>query len=65
MPTSTFDWFVLKDPEKTFTGPFRWLDLTCSAQDGYWPEGIVFINRQTGKTLIYRDGQLLADGQQA
>ena len=64
MAATNFDWDVLIDPERTFTGPFRWLDLIKSAHDGFWPEGIVFIHRQTGKTITYRDGQLLAVGQQ-
>ncbi len=64
MPTSTFDWVVLNDPERTFTGPFRWLDLTKSAHDGFWPEGIVFKHRQTGQTVTYKDGRLIDNNQQ-
>jgi hypothetical protein len=61
MPATTFDWEVLKDPEKTFTGPFRWIDLVLSARDQAWPDGIVFRNRFTGEIKTYRNGQLSAD----
>ena len=63
MPATTFDWEVLRDPEKTFTGPFRWIDLVLSARDQAWPDGIVFRNRLTGEIKTYRNGQLRGENQ--
>lgn len=54
-----FLWDVITDPENTFDGFFRWLDIRQSAEDGYWPDGIEFKNQLTGEVVAYRDGKLL------
>ncbi len=57
---SQFVWEVINDPEQVFTGLFRWTDLHQSALDHFWPEGIIFRNKITGKVLAYQAGKLVA-----
>ncbi len=55
-----FLWDVVTDPEHTFKGYFRWLDVRQTAEDGHWPDGIEFRNQLTGRIVAYRGGKLLS-----
>lgn len=58
-PDPYYVWCVVVDPTRTYTGPFRTIDVELTAEVGYWPEGIVFEHKRTGERKIFKDGHLI------
>lgn len=56
-PDPYYVWRVVIDPSRTYTGPFRTIDVMLTAE--YWPEGIVFEHKRTGERKTVKDGQLI------
>lgn len=59
-PDPHYVWRVVFDPSRTYTGPFRTIDLRLTAEVNYWPEGIVFEHKRTGERKTVQNGQLIS-----